>query len=42
LETKYQVKPLAQKAFENEEATKEAKSIRLEALYDGEDPFQPF
>lgn len=42
LETKYQVKALAQKPFENKEAIEEAKSVRLEALYDGEDPFAPF
>lgn len=41
LETKYQVKPLAQKPFENKEAIEEAKKINLEALFDWEDPFRP-
>ena len=41
LETKYQVKPLAQKPFENKEAIDESKKINLEALYEWEDPFKP-
>ena len=28
--------------FANEQAIKEANSVRLEALYDGDDPFKPF
>lgn len=42
LDTRYQVKALAQKPFENEKAIEEARSIRLEALFDWEDPFTPF
>ncbi len=42
LETRYQVKALAQKPFTNEEAIKESRSVNLEALYEWEDPFKPF
>lgn len=39
LETKYQVKPLWAKTFDNKEAIEAAKNINLTALFDGEDPF---
>lgn len=41
-ETKYHIYPLAKWVFANEQAIKEANSVRLEALYDGDDPFKPF
>lgn len=46
LETKYTLTPLPKSRFESDEelqnAIKEAEWVRLEALYDWEDPFQPF
>lgn len=46
LETKYTLTPLPKSRFESDEewnnALKEAEWIRLEALYDWEDPFNPF
>jgi len=45
-DTRYSLTPLPKNRFESEEefnnAKDEAKSIRLEALYDGDDPFKPF
>lgn len=41
-ETRYTVMPLNKAPFDNTEALKKAWGIRLEALYDGEDPFKPF
>lgn len=42
LETKYNTVPWAKTEFVNEKAKKEAEGIRLEVLYDGDDPFKPF
>ena len=39
LETKYQVKPLPPKEFAEKSVIEYAKTIKLEALYDGLDPF---
>lgn len=45
-DTRYSLTPLPKNRFENDEefenAKNEAKSIRLEALYEGDDPFKPF
>lgn len=47
IETKYDITALGKAEFSPEKANveeimKEAKGIRLEALYDGDDPFKPF
>lgn len=42
LETKYQVIALWQKPFDNKEVLEEVKKINLSALFEWEDPFQPF
>ena len=46
METKYTLTPLPKSRFENDEewnkALEEANSVRLEALYDWDDPFNPF
>lgn len=47
VETKYDITALGKAEFAPEkvnveEIMKEAKGIRLEALYDGDDPFKPF
>lgn len=40
LDTKYQVKPLPPKDFDNKEMLDSAKTIKLEALYEWKDPFE--
>lgn len=42
LDTRYQVKPLPPKDFDNAQAIKDAESLNLEALFDWADPFLPF
>lgn len=42
LDTTYTIMPLNKWEFENTDAIKEAMSVRLEALFDGDDPFKPF
>lgn len=46
LDTRYSLTPLPKSRFESDEefenAKKEANWVRLEALYDWDDPFQPF
>ena len=42
LDTTYTIMPLNKTPFEDEEIIKQAKWVRLEALYDGDDPFKPF
>jgi hypothetical protein len=34
--------PLNKTPFNDTEIIKQAKAVRLEALYDGDDPFKPF
>lgn len=45
-DTRYTLTPLPKSRFEDEEeqkaAVEGAKGVRLEALYDGDDPFKPF
>ena len=40
--TKYTIMPLNKSPFEDTEMLKQAGQLRLEALYDWEDPFKPF
>lgn len=42
LDTTYTIMPLNKTPFEDAEIIKKAKGVRLEALYDGDDPFKPF
>ena len=42
LDTTYTIMPLNKTPFEDAEIIKQAKAVRLEALYDGDDPFKPF
>lgn len=42
LDTEYDILALGKSEFDNAEALEKAKAIRLDALYEGEDPFKPF
>jgi len=42
LDTTYTIMPLNKSEFNDAEIIKQANAVRLEALYDGDDPFKPF
>ena len=42
LDTTYTIMPLNKSKFEDEEIIKQANWVRLDALFDGDDPFKPF
>lgn len=42
LDTTYTIMPLNKTPFNDTDIIKQANAVRLEALYDGDDPFKPF